>query len=180
MHDATGNTVRSRLQPSISVGDYLVFGLDDTIWSTEKAWKFQVRFARTTGFLSNELCSVPAIPVPTSDATTQLSVSAERNGVALIGLELQLLGRSPSLRRFQEDIEIEPLLPQTPVNRVISLAEVTDELGRKLLHDRSYRNLDPLHFGVELPPDSRLLNLTFSIQEPVSIGFIGGINWRQF
>ena len=91
-------------------------------------------------------------------------------------MELQRMRPVPSLQRMREDLEIEPLLPRTLTNRIVSLAAVKDDQGRELIHDRSYFNLDGMHFGIELLPDSRALDLTFAVQEPVVIQFVGGLS----
>ena len=177
VRDATGNIVKSRLQPSVQVGDYLVFGLGEVLWPSEQAWKFETEFTRTSGFTSNEVCSMEGISIPAFLGTaTQVLASAKANGAELIGVELQRMRPVPSLQRMREDLEIEPLLPRTLTNRIVSLAAVKDDQGRALNHDRSYFNLDGMHFGIELLPDSRALDLTFAVQEPVVIQFVGGLS----
>src|SRR5205807_4167599 len=114
VRDATGNLVNSRLQDSFSVGGYLSCGVGEALWPSERAWKFETEFARTSGFRSNEVCSMRGISVPVFSGTaTQILASAEANGVAFIGVELQRMRPGPSMHRMREDIEIEPLLPRT-------------------------------------------------------------------
>src|SRR5205823_1331628 len=130
VRDATGNTVKSKLEPSVLVGDFLVFGLDEMLWPCEKAWKFETYFTRRSGFGSNELCTMSAIAIPPlSTSPTQMLVSAQANGLAFIGVEMQRMRPPPSMQRMREDLEIEPLLPRTLTNRLVSLAKVRDDQG---------------------------------------------------
>jgi hypothetical protein len=173
--DATGNRAGSRLQPSIAVGDYIVFGLNETLWPGENAWKFRTRFTRTGGFSSNELCTISGVPIPRSKVATQILTSITANGVSIVGVELQFFGGA-ALFRMRQDIEVEPLLPQTYSNRVVTLAEARDDKGRNLRHDRSHYHLDDLHFGIEILPDSQSLDLTFAVQAPWVAEFLTGLS----
>ena len=173
--DATGNVVKGKLQPFVSVGGYIVFGLNDTLWLTEKSWQFRTQFARDGGFASNELCTIRGLPAITSGSVTQLVTNIEVNGVSIGGVEMQAKGRGPSPYRLHEDLEVQPILTQTAGERLVTLVGATDNQGRQLQHDRSYYNLDGHHFGIEPLPDSKSLDLTFAVQAPVTVEFVGGM-----
>jgi len=173
--DATGNLVRSRAQPSISVGDYMMFGLNGTLWPAEKTWKLTTRFVRTGDFRSNELCRIQGIEVPHSPGPTQILVSAEANGVSIISVELQGYPSGSMVFRRHQDIELQPLLPRDYPDRIVTLAEVQDDRGHKLEINRSYHDLDDLHFGIQLLPGSRSLDLTFAVQVPVTAEFLASL-----
>ncbi len=176
--DATGNLVRSPLQPSVSVGDYMILGLNGTLWPAERTWKFTTRFIRTGDFRSNELCRIQGIEVPFSPGPTQILVSAQANGVSIIGIEFQGYPGGSMVFRRHQDIELQPLLPRDYRDRVVSLAEVRDDRGRKLEIDRSYHNLEELRFGIQLLPGSRSLDLTFAVQVPVTAEFLASPTQR--
>lgn len=175
--DATGNRVDSRLQPSIPVGDYIVFGLNTTLWSSEKTWNFRTEFTRTSGFRSNELCTIKGIPVVTSDGPTQMVTSAQANGVSIIAIKMRRISGGPlTVIRIAQNIELEPLLAAANTNPVVKLVGAIDDRGRNLAHDISFYKLEPLNFGVALLPDSQSFDLTFAVQEPVSLEFRGSLS----
>jgi hypothetical protein len=179
--DATGNRTTPRVppSPSLRIGDYLIFGLAQEytpLWSSENAWKFIPQLTRTSGFASNELCVVSAIPVPTSGVATQIAASIAANGLSLTGIQLRRTGGSLSPQRIRQNLELQPLLAQSRADRHISLFEVTDDLGRRLRHDQSYFNVDGKHFGIEVLTNSQALNLTFAVQKPLTVEFAVGLS----
>jgi hypothetical protein len=174
--DATGNAIASRFEPCLSIGDYLVMGLGGALWSSEGAWTFETQFVQTIGYQSNELCTIPSIPVPPSGVTTQIVFRAEANGLSFSGLKLQQFSGGQLFFRLRANLEVTPLCGETPTQHAIILVEVTDDFGRKLRHDRSYYNLDDVRFGIELLPDSHSLNLTLAAPTPVNVTFIGGLS----
>ncbi len=174
--DATGNAISSRFEPCLSIGDNLVMGLGGALWSTERAWRFETQFVQTTGYRSNELCVFTGISVPPLGATTQIVVRAEANGLSFSGLKLQHFGGSQPVFRLHATLEVTPLYGEASTEHAITLVEVTDDLGRKLRHGRSYYNLDGVRFGIELLPDSHSLNLTLAAPIPVNTAFMGGLS----
>jgi hypothetical protein len=156
------------VQPSVRVGDFILFGIDGPLLSNENAWKVKADFVRASAFHSDEICAIKGLPVPASGTSTQVLANAEANGIRIIGVELQWRGRGVRPYRMNQDVEIEPLLPRFGNDDVIILAEVRDEMGRSLPFERSHYTLDPFHFGIELFPDSRTLDLTFAMQKRLS------------
>jgi len=176
--DPTGNRINPRVppSPSSSIGGFLVFGLPrelTPLWPSEDVWKIIPQFTRTGGFASNELFLLSAIPIPTANGVlTQILARAEANGVSVAGVEMKLMGTSFWIQRIRQNLQIEPFLAQRRPDRHLSLFEVKDDRGRRLQHDQSYFNTDGKHFGIELLPDSKSLDLTFAVQEPVTVEYV--------
>ena len=176
VRDPTGNEVASRrLTPSVRVADYLMFGLEGPVWSSESNWKLTADFVRGSDFPTNELCTIKGVPVPVSGVSTQILADAEANGISLIGVELQRMGRGINFYRINEDVAVEALLPEILPDTAVTLAEVRDDSGRTLLFEPSHRGIEEFHYGIQLYPDSKTLDLTFAMQKRVRVEWTVGL-----
>jgi len=170
VRDATGNHVSSRaISTSFSVGDHILAGVEGPLWPGEPAWSLSAEFVRAGNYPSNELCTLTNIPLPSVGSVTQVLASARANGRDVIGVELQWRGRSPGPFRQPQDVEIEPLLPVIEPGDYVCLAEVRDDAGRRLRFERSHYSIEPFHYGIELLPDSKTLDLTFAMERKVQV-----------
>ena len=68
-----------------------------------------------------------------------------------------------------QDMEIEPLVPVVDPGDYVCLAEVRDDAGRRLRFQRSRYSIEPFHYGIELLPDSKTLDLTFAMERKVQV-----------
>ena len=113
--------------------------------------------------------------MPASGVSTQILADVQANGISLVGVELQRVGRGINFYRVNEDLAVEALLPEVLPDTAVALAEVRDDAGRTLLFEPSQRGIEEFHYGIQLYPDSRTLDLTFAMQKRLRIEWTVGV-----
>ena len=70
----------------------LVCELIGALWPSEPAWKVRVEFSRTNDFATDELWTMPSMPVPSAHQVLNLGADAEVKGIRLHGAAIGGVG----------------------------------------------------------------------------------------
>lgn len=157
---------------------------DGALWVEEEAWKLEVDFARTADFPAEELWFIGDVAVPGERA-----LNAMRLGTNKFGEELEFLGVSRARASLPEgytslspEANLHVRAPYPLENLRLVLVAVTDDRGRRLAQrglatttSTGGRGITPKEmlygFGLEIPEDTRTLNVTLAATRIVSAGF---------
>ncbi len=178
--DATGNKFTSFEPPSVSVGDFQVFGFTGTLWPKETSWKLKTEFARTRNFESNEIFSVHEMALGKSTDPARLAPDASMAKVGVADIILQRIPFSPNpyvpIRRNGQ-LTLQISLPTKGLRA--TLLSVVDERGQTVLHNAGLVTPDSIRFDLEMPPDAVSLNFSFAVQRSRFVEFVTRREGRQ-
>jgi hypothetical protein len=157
---------------------------DGGLW-LEETWKVDVDFARTGNFPPDELWSVHEVGVPKAGELMEARVVTN-----LHHAELEFLGVSGPRTKLPEDYagirpnaNIHVRTPHPMEGLRLVMVEVRDDQGRKLANKgssarsstggRGNTPKEMLHgFAVEIPEDSKSLDITFAVTRVRSVEFL--------
>ncbi len=158
---------------------------EGALWLEEAAWKLEAEFARTGGFPADELWPVGGVSVPKSGELLEARVLTN-----LHHTELEFLGVSGPEAKLPEDYagirphaNLHVRTPHPMDGLRLVLVEVRDDQGRKLalrgstsrssMGGRGNTPKEMLHgFAIEIPEDTRSLDLTFAATRVRSVEFL--------
>lgn len=153
-------------------------GFSKVLWPDEPDWNLTAEFVRTSGFAEADLWTLRGVRLSrTNSAFVTNFVAALHGGVAaqltLMPASLQSAAENGYLRTTDVGLSFTSSVPEMRVE----LARVVDNHGRELKFGNGYAlwpHTGPngrYTTGLELAPDTQLIDVTFAFQRPRLVTF---------